>query len=378
MTLMVWEVGPLLCVTIFQTVRVRSSLMLDSPVVTVNSCRLGFSQPEQKSSLRLCISWAAIAWVLLGSACSRESLVAVDESPASAGLTPGQIQDADGTTNSCAMNSTSCKKNSDCCSQNCTDAGTCQAPPMCGASGTTCNTGSDRCSSVCGSDDLCPVIPGCAIVGEPCTSSSDCCSGACSDPGTGVLTCQAIDGCLPLGEICSSGLDCCSSTCQLDPTSGVSRCLASGDCSAVGEICTIPPTSTTCCGERPGQGAGGNPGIGLGGCQMTKAGVPRCTTPAPSGQCNLDLSVCQINEQCCGGFCLPSASGSLTCMNSCAASGAQCRASRDCCDSASCVSGYCRMTGINCQQLGTDCSTGALCCGANCDTTTETCVPPSG
>ncbi len=339
-------------------VRVISSVTWKLTMVATARIRLVTSDRGSSSRWLVLVMFGSI---LCLNSCERARLIAVaSDTPDAAELGTGK----------CAMSSSSCQRDADCCSGLCQSVGSgriCQAPPTCRASGDTCATGADCCSHVCGSDNLCPPISGCAIVGEPCATNLDCCSGACSNPGTGIAACQPLDGCLPAGEICSLGSDCCSQSCLLDSTLGIGRCTPASNCAAVGEVCTNTPTGNNCCGAPPGGGGG------FQGCILTSAGVFRCMAPTKTGQCMTDSSICQIHEQCCSRFCLPSASGQLTCTAGCAMVGARCGASRDCCNNASCIDGSCKLTGIACQQLGVSCGTGADCCSAVCDANKMTC-----
>ncbi len=316
-------------------------------------------------------SW--LVWIICTFACGRDRLTAVADEVDAAVFDSNRNQASGGSSSICGMLNASCTTGSDCCSGLCESVGPnriCLAPPTCRAGGDTCVTGADCCSHVCGPDHLCPSIFGCAIAGEPCATNANCCSGACSDPGTGTRTCQALDGCLPIGEICSLGSDCCSQSCVLDSSVGIGRCSPAPNCAAIGEICTTLPPMTPCCGSAPV----GGPSLGT--CQVTGAGVTRCMTPSPFGQCMTASSVCQIHEQCCSRFCLPTDTGQFMCANGCSATGARCGASRDCCDDASCINGTCQMTGISCRQIGVNCSTGADCCSTICDPGKMTCVVP--
>jgi hypothetical protein len=215
--------------------------------------------------------------------------------------------------------------------------------------------------------------PNCRVRGTACNTSAECCSGACSDPGTGISTCQALDGCLPTGELCGSGTECCSQICS--SSAGVPRCQPAPNCVAIGDVCTRSPQGSNCC-----SGFSGGPGPGRDeSCEISSAGVSRCMMLSFMGQCLSDSSKCHIHEECCSRFCLPNDSGQFTCAPGCAAAGARCGASRDCCNSTSgtsCVDGTCQSTGGQCRQLGVDCGTNEDCCSRRCDL--KSCVIATG
>jgi hypothetical protein len=62
----------------------------------------------------------------------------------------------------------------------------------------------------------------------------------------------------------------------------------------------------------------------------------RCEPVVDAG-CRASGVSCAVTSDCCGGYCVPGATGSLACATSCVADGEACTGNGDCCDmTASC------------------------------------------
>jgi hypothetical protein len=204
----------------------------------------------------------------------------------------------------------------------------------------------------------------CQTAGEPCTGHHECCTGICVDPGTGVDACQAVTGCRPIGEVCTDSSDCCSADCQAEAGATVKRCLKPGGCMASGEVCW-QGQSTNCCPSGPD---GGNQL-----CDMTVLGVLRCYGVGTMAQCLADGQPCTFADECCSGFCLPDASGNLTCGAACVPITGACTADADCCDGV-CIGGVCTPSSHGCVPLGGQCTQSSECCSGACDTGSGVCT----
>ena len=100
----------------------------------------------------------------------------------------------------------------------------------------------------------------------------------------------------------------------------------------------------------------------------------RCL-PATAG-CAAAGFPCSVDEQCCGGLCLPDGAGGYACSDTCAPAGARCNAPQDCCTgscagssgAAVCVPApgtipdpICGGAGQACEGAGDSCCAGTAC-----------------
>jgi hypothetical protein len=108
-------------------------------------------------------------------------------------------------------------------------------------------------------------------------------------------------------------------------------------------------------------------------CDETLTGVSRCYGPEAHDECLPDGQPCRFGDECCTGFCIPDADGTLLCNGSCASLGATCTADSDCCDGL-CQNDQCEPNITGCAPLGVTCEADEDCCSALCDPDRRTCV----
>ncbi|HEY8073218.1 MAG TPA: hypothetical protein VIF62_03895 [Labilithrix sp.] len=304
-----------------------------------------------------------------------------------------------------------------------------------------CGSASSTCTQV---GDVCIVDAECC--GGVCNKAAGATFGTCKNIGTSVTG----GPCLPAGEKCTpegtcTGASCCSRSCVPDPVSGLGVCASETGCHLIGDLCK---TTNDCCGvkDQPGSvknnggmqstdvqciisagatfgvcdyvvtvcspaGALCKPGNAtIGGamscstktdccagndnqdptCQIDTNGIPRCTVTnnldCDAGPVPPPGTACGSSADCCGGPCLPNASGSppFVCGGAkCEMAGTTCTSDADCCTGLPCVkkvgaaSGICGGTilpdgGIS-DAGGTD-GGGNLPDGGTCSLYGQTCV----
>lgn len=295
----------------------------------------------------------------------------------------------------CVQNTQACTVNGDCCSGNCmNDVCVAATGSFCTTTGNACGSDASCCSSNCVDSVCAPTGASCIAFGDTCYEDDDCCSARCSEDETGVggicisLGVSGTGSCRMAGEPCGDCGSCCSRTCVPTSTGG-SVCLQASGCALESELCE---TSADCCGSMA-SGAGtqvcSRADVGdelgrctltgttpdgnvcksatpwcsasiapsnCGNCQSPKAqccridpnGTPRCfggsTPQCPAGYdsndpncCAAPGAVCNFTGECCGGApCLPDGSGVLRCGASCSPVDAACSTSADCCTGLTC------------------------------------------
>ena len=284
--------------------------------------------------------------------------------------------------NACASLNTSCKtlgnacaSGGDCCSSLCSN-GTCQASSFCGQAGEACSTGPDCCTGSCtvaagATLGTCGANPpsgpaNCGIAdGQLCGGTvadgginwndaglpacgGPCCSRACAPWGpTGALVCQPASGCHVVGDLCTKDTDCCGSaglpggsgkpvTCDFSDSGTLGICRNPMKCKPDGDVCKLKTTSCNsscdcCSGNCETQDT----------CKQDNVGVPRCA----AAQCAAPGASCASSANCCGGMpCVPNpviggAPPYVCAGTACIAACGQCTNNADCCPGTSCVLG---------------------------------------
>lgn len=133
---------------------------------------------------------------------------------------------------------------------------------------------------------------------------------------------------------------------------------------AAGEVCWLGQAAN-CCPQGP------NGGTEL--CNETVYGISRCFGEGTNDQCLADAADCSFGDECCSGFCLPTATG-YACGASCVAIQGTCTADADCCDDGACVGGSCSPNYTGCIPIAGECADNADCCSGSCDAGTHRCV----
>ncbi len=309
-------------------------------------------RPSSSKGLGAATFVVAVAIAL--AACGREQLVQLvpedsggladaafggDGSPQSdASTRPCDMIDA-GPRQSCRGNGASCQGANDCCSSRC-QGNVCLAAGACSGPGASCSTRDQCCSGRCepgggvgGGAKKCTNY--CLADGASCAGAQECCSLACNGGVCGGALCFKEE------SACTSSSECCSGNCDGD----VKRCRVGGGCKGTGDECE----TTECCS---------------GVCTSGTSGA-RCD-PGP-GPCRPPGSFCNADGDCCRAPCSLGANGYKTCAAPPLPDGQPCGSNADCASRiCTGVPPVCGAPSAQCKLVGSTCDIASDCCSDQC------------
>jgi hypothetical protein len=110
---------------------------------------------------------------------------------------------------------------------------------------------------------------------------------------------------------------------------------------------------------------GGHGGTEL--CQPTDLGINRCYGEGTVETCVPDGQDCAFADECCGGYCVPDATGAYVCGSECIDLAGACTSNADCCGGLECLGGICTPQSTECVPYAGECTTSDECCSGYCD-----------
>ena len=209
-------------------------------------------------------------------------------------------------------------------------------------------------------------VTSCRSLAAGCTESAQCCSGLCTESICAVPCSEVAQGCTQTSDCCS-GLNCSAFLCMYACSSKGESCGAPGESCCDGFACNEGTCEAACYAEKSGCDENRQCCSGL--CQDHACACAQEGGDCSGGQtccsglacadgntCKAEAcyeieQYCEIDSQCCSGFCEDNACA-------CVQTGRDCSSGQN----SQCCSGLCQDYACACAQEGGDCSGGQTCC----------------